>query len=190
MSIHQITNNSEAITNKTYKDKNNVDSQVKQEVKNEVSRDDTAVVYEKRTHQRDQVTINRLLQEAENNTNRLRDLVEKMLLKQGKALSNTTDIYGYLREGKLDVDEETRAQAARDIAEDGYWGVEQTAERLFSFAKALTGGDPAMADEMINAVKKGFKQAEKAWGGSLPQISRDTIDRTIGKMEEWRDSLN
>ena len=40
------------------------------------------------------------------------------------------------------MDEKTRLQAQKDIAEDGYWGVEQTSERLVSFAKALSGGDP------------------------------------------------
>ena len=114
----------------------------------------------------------------------------KILLKQGQTLSHIKNIYGYFREGKLEVDEETRAQAARDIAEDGYWGVEQTSERLLSFAKALSGGDPSKADEMIRAVKKGFAQAEKAWGGALPQICKDTLDRTISKMDEWRDSID
>jgi len=42
---------------------------------------------------------------------------------------------------------------------------------------------------MIKAVKKGFKMAEKTWGGELPQISKDTVDRTISKLESWRDSL-
>ena len=59
-----------------------------------------------------------------------------------------------------------------------------------SFAKALAGGDPEQADTMINAVKKGFEQATKAWGGELPQISKDTLDRTINKLESWRDSLS
>ena len=45
-----------------------------------------------------------------------------MLLKQGKTLSNANDIYSLLREGKVEVDDETRAQAKKDIAEDGYWG--------------------------------------------------------------------
>jgi hypothetical protein len=113
-----------------------------------------------------------------------------MLLRQGEAYGKATNIYSLLREGKVQVDEETRLQAQKDIAEDGYWGVEQTSERLLSFAKALSGGDPSKADIMIEAVKEGFKQAEKAWGGELPQISRDTLDRTISKMESWRDSLS
>lgn len=186
MSIQQIKNN-EAITNtsdNTYINKNNA-----KEIKNEVSKDDTAVVYEKKTYQRDQVTIDRLIAESESNANKLRDLVERMLSKQGQTLNHATDIYGLLREGKVEVDEATRTQARKDIAEDGYWGVEQTSERLFSFAKALTGGDPSKADEMIEAVKKGFKVAEKAWGGELPQLCKDTLARTISKMEDWRDSI-
>ena len=112
-----------------------------------------------------------------------------MLLKQGQTLDKSANIYSLLREGKIEVDDETREQARRDIAEDGYWGIEQTSERLFSFAKALSGGDPSKADAMIEAVKKGFKMAEKTWGGELPQISKDTVDRTISKLESWRDSL-
>lgn len=184
MSIPKITNNNEAVLNNTYKDRREVN-----EVKEEVLQDDTAAVYEKKTYQRDQVTIDRLLAETESNARRLRDLVERMLLKQGQTINYATDIYGLIREGKVEVDETTRAQAQKNIAEDGYWGIEQTSERLFSFAKALTGGDPSKADEMIEAVKKGFEQAEKAWGGEFPQISKDTLERTINKMEEWRDSL-
>lgn len=189
MSIHQITNNNETSTKYT----GNNSKKVKEEAA--PVKADKAAVYDKTTdtkkvHKRDQATIDRLLSEAEANANKLKDLVESMLLRQGKTLGNANDIYGLLREGKLQVDDETRLQAQKDIAEDGYWGVEQTSERLFSFAKALTGGDPAQADAMIKAVKKGFEEAEKAWGGALPQISRDTIDRTISKMESWRDSLN
>jgi len=112
-----------------------------------------------------------------------------MLTKQGQTFNRASNVYSLLRDGKVPVDEETRLQAQKDIAEDGYWGIEQTSERLVSFAKALAGGDPAKADLMIEAVKKGFSLAEKAWGGALPQICRDTLDRTISKLEEWRDQL-
>lgn len=157
---------------------------------------DTAVVYEKqeevtepkKLYQRDQATIDRLLEDAERRAQSLRDLVERMLLKQGQKLTEATDIYGLIREGKLEVDPETRAQAQRDIAEDGYWGVEQTSERLVSFAKALAGGDPEKADLMIDAVKKGFEEATKAWGDELPDISKRTLEATLKKLEAWRDS--
>lgn len=156
----------------------------------------TAAVYEKseatseapkKIYTRDQVTVDRLKAEADRRTQSLRDLVQKLLMKQGETFTDTTDIYQQLREGKVQVDDETRAQAQKDIAEDGYWGVEQTSNRLVEFAKALSGSDPTKANEMIDAVKKGLEEAKKAWGGDLPEISQRTIDTTIKKLEEWRD---
>lgn len=157
--------------------------------------DETAAVYEKsekpdvknKIYERDNNTINRLLAEAEKRSQSLRDLVQKMLLKQGQTFNEATDIYALLREGKLEVDPVTREQAQKDIADDGYWGVEQTSDRLVSFAKALTGGDSSKAEEMIEAVKKGFEEATKAWGGDLPEISKRTLDAAIKKIEAWRD---
>jgi hypothetical protein len=170
-------------------------NQSKKENKTEsVTNEDKAVVYEKssdvnskKVYVRDEATIQRLKAEVERHTQSLRELVEKILLKQGKAYTNATDMYAMLREGKLDVDPETRAQAQRDIAEDGYWGVKQTSDRLVSFAKALTGGDPSKVDMIIDAVKKGYEAAEKAWGDKLPDISRRTLEETLKKLEAWRD---
>lgn len=166
------------------------------EVESEVV-DDTAVIYEKSesqteakpVYQRDSATVERLLEEAEKRHQGLRDLVEKMLLKQGEVFKDVTNMYKLLREGQLEVDPEVSQQAQKDIAEDGYWGVEQTSERLFSFAKALTGGNPDKADLMMDAVRKGFEEATKAWGGELPEISQKTLKATIEKMESWRDSM-
>ncbi len=156
---------------------------------------EAAAVYEKsseadgkKVYQRDNGTVQRLMQEAERRSQSLKSLVEKMLLKQGETFHDSTDIYALLREGKVKVDPETRAQAQKDIAEDGYWGVKQTSDRLVSFAMALTGGDPSKADTMIEAVKKGFDEATKAWGGGLPGICNDTMKEAVRKLEEWRDS--
>jgi hypothetical protein len=162
-----------------------------------ITANDTAAVYEKsetsaepkKIYKRDNETVKRLLAEAEERSKNLRNLVEKMLLKQGQTFNSSTDIYELLREGKVEVDAETKAQAEKDIEVDGYWGVDQTSERLVSFAKALTGGDPAKADEMIAAVKKGFEKATKTWGGELPGICKDTMDAAISKLEKWRDSI-
>ena len=62
----------------------------------------------------------------------------------------------------------------KDVAEDGYWGAEQTSDRILSFAKALSGDDPDKAEELLNAFKKGYSQATKSWGGNLPSLCSDT----------------
>jgi hypothetical protein len=159
--------------------------------------DSTAVVYEKsdrsttekKVYKTDTATIERLKAEADQRYQSLRDLVEKMLVKQGKTFSDATDIYALLRAGKVEIDPETSAKAKEDVAEDGYWGVEKTSERMLSFAKALTGGDTSKADDMIKAIKKGFDQATKAWGDDLPDICKTTMQTTIKKLEAWRDGL-
>jgi hypothetical protein len=154
----------------------------------------SAAIYEKgdsntqkASYTQDTATIDRLKSDLEKREKQLTDLVKKMLLKQGQTLEST-DIYQLLREGKVDIDPETSKQAQNDISENGYWGVEQTSDRLVSFAKALTGGNPEKADEMIAAIQKGFEAAKKAWGGELPEICKKTIDSAMEKLNAWKNS--
>lgn len=152
----------------------------------------SAVVYEKgdsntqkTSYTQDTATIDRLKADLEKREKQLTDLVRKMLLKQGQTFEGA-DMYQLLREGKVNIDPETAKQAQIDISENGYWGVEQTSDRLVSFAKALTGGNPEKADEMIAAIQKGFEDAKKAWGGELPEICKKTIDSAIEKLNAWK----
>ena len=87
----------------------------------------------------DAATIEKMKAEAEQKTAQLRTLVEKMLLKQGQKFTTLADAFDMIKEGTIEVDDEIAAEAAKEVADDGYWGVEQTSERLFSFAKALAG---------------------------------------------------
>lgn len=139
----------------------------------------------RKTYRPDAKTVATLNAEADKRAGQLRDLVSKTLAKQGQLFTQSSDMYALLREGKLKVDPETAARAKEEIGEDGYWGVKQTSERLFSFATALTGGDPAKAEEMKEAVIKGFESAKKAWGGELPEISQKTYDATMAKFDDW-----
>ena len=56
---------------------------------------------------------------------------------------------------------------------------------MFQFALALTGGDEDKMKEMQEAVSKGYKQAEKTWGGELPEISKKTLDATNKLFEDY-----
>lgn len=84
----------------------------------------------------------------------------------------------------LIADAETIAQAKEDVSEDGYYGVEQTSERLLSFATAIAGDDPDKLTEMKDAIIKGFEEAEKLWGGELPEISQETYDKVMSSIDE------
>lgn len=155
--------------------------------------EDTGVIYEpsnetaastKKTYTPDTNLINKLKADAEARTAQLRSLVEQMMGKQANAYGQANDIWQFLRSGDYTVDSATKAQAQADIAEDGYWGVNQTSDRIIQFATALTGGDPDKIEEMREAFKKGFKQAEETWGGSLPDISQRTYEAVMEKFDK------
>ncbi len=139
----------------------------------------------KKTYKPDTALVNKLKADADARTAQLRSLVEKMMRGQGNAIGTANDMWSFLRTGNFTVDAQTRAQAQADIAEDGYWGVNQTSDRIVDFAKALTGGDPSKIEEMREAFKKGFEQAKKTWGGELPDISQRTYEATMKKFDQW-----
>ena len=134
--------------------------------------------------------VNKLKADAEARTSQLRSLVEKLMAGQGNAIGTADDMWAFLRKGDFTVDPATKAQAQADIAEDGYWGVEATSDRILDFAKALTGGDPSKIEEMRDAFEKGFKQATETWGGELPEISQKTYEATLAKFDAWANEAN
>ena len=94
---------------------------------------------------------------------------------------------GAMRQEAFDfmMDNITPAQAQELIGEDGFFGVERTSERLFNMAVAFSGGDPLVMKEMRQAVIDGFNAAAALWSGELPQISHDTLARTMERFDQW-----
>lgn len=135
-----------------------------------------------------QTIIDKLKADQEAQQKKLLDIVRKTISGQGNAIASADDMWKFLASGNFTVDAKTKAQAKKDIAEDGYWGVEQTSDRILDFAKALSGNDPKQADKLLNAFKKGFDQATKAWGKKLPDISQRTYDAVVKKFEAWKNS--
>lgn len=135
----------------------------------------------------DQETIDKLKADAEARYSQLADLVQKLMTKQGETskYASLSDLMKGVVKGDVKVDPEVVAQAKKDVADDGYWGVEQTASRIVDFAKALSGGDPKQAEAMRKAINKGFKEATKTWGDELPDISSKTYDRINEMLDEW-----
>ena len=159
--------------------------------------DETAVVYEKTQTTKDAVTnknstidrdaiIAQMKADTEARMTQLTDLVKKMMSQQGQTIGLADDMWKFLAKGDFEVDADTKAQAQADIAEDGYWGVEQTSERILDFAKALSGGDASKADDLLEAFKKGFEEATGAWGKDLPEISQKTYEAVEEKFAAWK----
>ena len=195
MNINEISNNINTTYNTTVK------TDKKSEPGSKI--DDTAAVYEPsgnaekastestgKTYKTDAAKVQQMMAEADAKTEQLRSLVEKMMGKQGLTLAKADDMWRFLADGDFTVDEETRAQAQKDIEEDGYWGAEATSERILSFAMALTGGDPEKIEDMKDAFIKGFKEATKAWGKDLPELSQKTYDKVMEKFDAWANDEN
>ena len=118
--------------------------------------------------------VQSLKDDLNNQMSRFTNMMMRTFQKQGITAAKGDDFWKQIASGNFTVDAQTKADAEAAISEDGYWGVKQTSARIFDFAKALAGDDPDKMKKMQDAVEKGFKQAEDAWGGSLPGICGDT----------------
>ncbi len=113
----------------------------------------------------------------------LRELVASMLEEQGIEFQAVTG------SGKeIDLKEMTPEEAQELISEDGYFGVDQTSTRIVDFAIAAAGGDPSRLDAIKEGVEKGFNEAKEAFGGWLPDISFETFDTVMEKLDTWAES--
>ena len=200
MSVNGVTSTQAAAAYSYSNYENKVAEETKAAETSDSKQEDSGVVYEpsteskaaasstKKTYTPDTNLINKLKADAEARTEQLRSLVEKMMSGQANTYGKANDIWQFLRSGNYTVDPATKLQAQADIAEDGYWGVDQTSSRIIDFANALTGGDPDKIEEMRDAFKKGYAQAEKTWGGSLPDISKQTYDAVMKKFDEMAEA--
>lgn len=131
--------------------------------------------------------VRKMKADQESRQQQLVSLVQNMLKGQANAYGTATgkNIWRTLASGNFTVDAATKAQAQKDIAEDGYWGVKQTSQRLFDFASALAGDDVKKMKEMQAAMEKGFKMATKTWGGELPGICQETMSAANKLFEDY-----
>ena len=135
--------------------------------------------------------ISALKAESQRGYNAMRQMVSALLQKQGKEANVSLGMIfgkdgnfdGVTNLGKvissLNVDEATRAEAQKMVAEDGPYGVKQVSENILSFAKAVAGDDKAQLQKMKDAFLKGFDEAERVWGGKLPEISYKTKEAVL-----------
>ncbi|BCA80508.1 hypothetical protein [Desulfuromonas sp. AOP6] len=109
----------------------------------------------------------------------LRDLIARTLEDQG--IATRIAVEG----GEINLKTLSPEEAQSLIAEDGYFGVEKTSDRVVQFAIGLAGNDPARLEAIRQGVEDGFTEAEKAWGGKLPEISYQTRDAIMEKLDDW-----
>ncbi len=131
--------------------------------------------------------VEQMKADAAQRQEQLVNLVRKTLSAQASAFGTATgdNFWKMLSGGNFTVDAATKAQAQKDIGEDGYWGVKQTSQRLFDFASALAGDNVEQMHKMQAAMQKGFDLATGAWGKKLPGICQDTMDAANQLFEDY-----
>ncbi len=81
------------------------------------------------------------------------------------------------------IGELTQTQAKELVSEDGFFGVTQTSERIGNFVLMGAGDDVDKLKAGREGILRGFKKAEDMWGGKLPDISYETINKAVEKID-------
>ena len=109
----------------------------------------------------------------------LRGLVLNILKDQG------VDHQIPVNDQEINLSEISQEEAQSLIEDDGYFGVEQTSDRIVDFAVSLSGDDPSRLDAIKQGVEQGFQEALDAFGGWLPDISYATYNTVMEKLDIW-----
>jgi len=174
LALSLYSNKNQSINSMTYQQS----GQISQQEKLHISTDQINLSYSVDS----QTTYNRsmsLEDSAGDGYDLLRGLVLNIFKEQG------IDYKVEARGAEVDISTISPEKAQEMIADDGYFGVEKTSDRIVNFAIGLAGGDPARIDAIRQGVKNGFEEALDAFGGWLPDISYDTYDAVMNKLDGW-----
>ena len=110
-----------------------------------------------------------------NNTTAQKDILSFL---SGKNVSDDFNLANTGYEGKaiteLSVDEATEL-----IGDNGFFGIDQTSQRVSDFVLSFSGDDIELLKKGREGIVRGFDEAQEMWGGKLPQISYDTQAKTL-----------
>ncbi len=111
---------------------------------------------------------------------------------------NNTEVYDFLSGKEIDggfslksigyegkaITELSSSEAKELVSDEGFFGITKTSERVSSFVIDLSGNKVEALQEARKGIVQGFEEAEKMWGGELPEISYQTQERTLKIIDE------
>lgn len=106
---------------------------------------------------------------------------------------NNTELYDFLSGKEIDggfslasigyegkpITKLSPEEAKELVSDDGFFGVDKTSQRVSSFVIDLAGDNIEALREARKGIVQGFEEAEKMWGGNLPEISYQTQEKTL-----------
>lgn len=81
------------------------------------------------------------------------------------------------------IGELTQDEAKALVADDGFFGIAQTSARIADFVINGAGDDLSKLQAGRSGMLQGFDEAEKLWGGKLPEISYTTMQKALEKVD-------
>ena len=94
-----------------------------------------------------------------------------------------SDLQSIEYEGKS-IDKLTQDEAKELVSENGFFGISQTSQRVASFVLMGAGDDIERLRAGREGILHGFSEAQRIWGGELPDISHETLERTLKMIDE------
>ena len=84
--------------------------------------------------------------------------------------------------------------AAKAVSDEGDWGVDAVATRIFDLASAIAGNDPDKLESMRAAVEEGFNQAGITWNNAtgldkMPEITEKTYNEIMSRFDQRAEEL-
>ncbi len=147
----------------------------------------------------DKATVDKLIAESNSKISAFKEMLQTLLAKQadrngGVISSEKTGMEALLENATVGEDgmvhfnrEDVEAAGLGEFDENGYWGVEQTAQRIFDMAIAFAGNDENLLAKMKDSISQAFGEVEDLFGGEgkLPDVSYRTRDRINEMFEEY-----
>lgn len=154
---------------------------------------------EEKYYDYDKSTVDKLIAESNSKISAFKEMLQTLLAKQadrngGVISSEKTGMEALLENATVGEDgmvhfnrEDVEAAGLGEFDENGYWGVEQTAQRIFDMAIAFAGNDENLLAKMKSSISQAFGEVEDLFGGEgkLPDVSYRTRDRINEMFEEY-----
>ena len=113
--------------------------------------------------------------QIKDNTSAQKDILSFL---SGTNISDDFNLENTGYEGKP-ITELSVEEASELISDNGFFGSEQTSQRVADFVFAFSTDDISILEKGREGIVQGFQEAEKMWGGELPEISYETQAKTL-----------
>jgi hypothetical protein len=112
---------------------------------------------------------------SKNNTKAQNDILGFL---SGKELEGELSLKDIGYDGKP-ITELSKDEAGELVSENGFFGVDKTSQRVADFVFNFSGDNLDILEKGREGIVQGFEDAQKMWGGELPEISHQTQAKTL-----------